>query len=164
MSFIRDWLKEFDQEMASTRRVLERVPTDKGAWKPHSKSFPIGHLAQLIAGMPGWSGTVARGENIDLTKTPGYSFEPTEKLLALFDRNVVETKKAVEEMNEEDLDKPWSLMMGERTLMTLPRREVLRQNMGHLSHHRGQMSVYLRLLDIPVPAIYGPSADDRGGF
>jgi uncharacterized damage-inducible protein DinB len=164
MSFISEWLKEFDQEMASTRRVLERVPTDKGEWKPHPKSFPLGHLAQLIAGMPGWSGTIARGQDIDLSKGPGYSFEPTEKLLAMFDRNVADTKAAVGAMSEADLDKPWSLVVGGRPVMTLPRREVLRQNMGHLSHHRGQMTVYLRLLDIPVPAVYGPSADDRGGF
>jgi uncharacterized damage-inducible protein DinB len=162
--FIDQWLKEFDQEMTTTRHVLERVPSDKGEWKPHPKSFPIGHLAQLIAGMPGWSAKVARGENIDLTKGGGYSFEPTEKLVAMFDQNVAETKTAVGAMKESDLEKPWSLMMGERVLFTSPRWEVLRQNMGHLSHHRGQMSVYLRLLDIPVPAIYGPSADDRGGF
>lgn len=164
MSFLSDWLKEFDQEMKSTRRVIERVPRDKGEWRPHPKSFPIGHLAQLLAGMPGWSAKVARGENIDLSKGGSYTFEPTEKLLAEFDRNVAETTAAVSAMSEADLDKPWSLMMGDRNLMTLPRREVLRQNMGHLSHHRGQMTVYLRLLDIPVPAIYGPSADDRGGF
>jgi uncharacterized damage-inducible protein DinB len=164
MPFIEQWLKEFDQEMPTTRHVLERVPRDKGEWRPHPKSFPIGHLAQLIAGMPGWSATVARGENIDLSKGGAYSFEPTEKLVALFDKNVAEAKAAVGQMDESDLDKPWSLMMGEQTLMTMPRWEVLRQNMGHLSHHRGQMSVYLRLLDIPVPAIYGPSADDRGGF
>lgn len=164
MSFMSEWLKEFDQEMATTRRVIERVPTDKGHWRPHPKSFPIGHLAQLIAGMPGWSAKVARGDNIDLSQGGGYTFEPTEKLLGLFDQNVADAKQAVGEMQEADLDKPWSLMMGERALLTSPRREVLRQNMGHLSHHRGQMAVYLRLLDIPVPAIYGPSADDRGGF
>jgi uncharacterized damage-inducible protein DinB len=164
MSFISEWLKEFDQEMVSTRHCIERVPTDKGQWKPHPKSFPIGHLAQLLAGMPGWSVDVAKGNNIDLTKGSGYSFEPTEKLLATFDKNVAAAKAAVGAMSEADLDKDWSLVMGEKTLLTMPRREVLRQNMGHLSHHRGQMSVYLRLLDIPVPAIYGPSADDRGGF
>jgi uncharacterized damage-inducible protein DinB len=164
MSFTSEWLKEFDEEMQTTRHVIERVPSDKGEWKPHPKSFPIGHLAQLIAWMPGWSAQVARGDNIDLTKGGGYSFEPTEKLLALFDKNVADAKGAVGAMSDAELDQPWSLMMGEKTLMTLPRREVLRQNMGHLSHHRGQMSVYLRLLDIPVPAIYGPSADDRGGF
>ena len=83
MSFISEWLKEFDQEMATTRRVIERVPSDKGPWKPHPKSFAIGHLAQLLAGMPGWSGFVARGDNLDLSKAPGYSFEPTEKRSAL---------------------------------------------------------------------------------
>ena len=164
MSFKTDFLKEFAQEMTATRRVLERVPSEKGEWKPHAKSFPIGHLAQLLAGMPGWSTQVADGRNLDLTKGTGYTYEPTDKLLAVFDKNVAEATAAVARTSDEDLDKDWSLTMGDRVLMTLPRREVLRQNMSHLSHHRGQMSVYLRLLDIPVPAIYGPSADDRGGF
>src|SRR3954453_22220385 len=160
MSFISDWLKEFEQEMTTARRVIERVPSDKGEWRPHPKSFPIGHLAQLLARMPGWSTWVARGENLNLGKAEPYSFQPTEKLLEVFDRNVADARAAVGQMNDGDLDKGWSLMIGDRAVMTLPRREVLRQNMGHLSHHRGQMSVYLRLLDIPVPAIYGPSADD----
>jgi uncharacterized damage-inducible protein DinB len=90
--------------------------------------------------------------------------EPTDKLLALFDKNVTDAKSTVSRTNDADLDKNWSLMMGDRSLMTMPRRAVLRQNMSHLSHHRGQIAVYLRLLDIPVLAIYGPSADDRGGF
>jgi uncharacterized damage-inducible protein DinB len=164
MSFKSDFLKEFAQEMTTTRHVLERVPSDKREWRPHPKSFPIGHLAQLIAGMPGWSTQVADGKHIDLQKGTGYSFEPTEKLLAVFDKNVAEATAAVSRMSDADLDKDWSLTMGDRVLFTSPRREVLRQNMSHLSHHRGQMAVYLRLLDIPVPAIYGPSADDRGGF
>jgi len=164
MPFIDQWLKEFETEMTTTRHVLERVPRDKGELKPHPMSFPIGHLAQLIAWMPGWSAKAGRGENIDLSQAAGYTFEPTEKLLAMFDENVADAKRAVGSMSEADLEKPWSLTAVGRTLMTLPRWEVLRQNMGHLSHHRGQMSVYLRLLDIPVPAIYGPSADDRGGF
>ena len=118
-----------------------------------------------MARMPGWSTEVARGHNLDLTKGEPYSFQPTEELLVLFDRNVVEAKEAVGKMTEADLDKDWSLMMGERSLFTSPRREVLRQNMGHLSHHRGQMSVYLRLAStFRCPRIYGPSADDRGGF
>lgn len=164
MSFISDWLKEFEQEMTTTRRVIERVPRDKGEWRPHPKSFPIGHLAQLLARMPGWSTEVARGHSLDLATGEPYSFQPTEELVELFDKNVDEAKAAVGRMNEGDLDKPWSLMMGERTLFTSRRREVLRQNMSHLAHHRGEMVVYLRLLDIPIPAIYGPSADDRGGF
>ena len=164
MSFQSDFLKEFAQEMTTTRHVLERVPSDRGGWRPHPKSFPIGHLAQLIAGMPGWSTQVADGKNIDLKTGTGYSFESTDKLLTVFDKNVAEATASVGRMSDADLDKDWSLMMGDRVLFTSRRREVLRQNMSHLSHHRGQMAVYLRLLDIPVPAIYGPSADDRGGF
>src|SRR6267143_1534369 len=105
-------LPEFDQEMATTRRVLERVPTDKGKWKPHPKSFTMGHLAQLVAGMPGWITNTVRETQLDLAKYPGYSYEKTEDLLKSFVR------------------------------------------------HRGQLTVYLRLVDVPVPSIYGPTADE----
>src|SRR3954463_12817086 len=125
MSFQSDFLKEFAQEMTTTRHVLERVPSDKGEWRPHPKSFPIGHLAQLIAGMPGWSTQVAGGKNIDLKSGTGYSFEPTEKLLAVFDKNVAEATAAVGRMSDADLDKDWSLLMGDRVLFTSRRREVL---------------------------------------
>lgn len=154
-------LKEFDQEMRSTRTLLSRVPMDKGSWKPHEKSFPLGHLALLVAMIPGWITRTLREPTIDLAKGAGYSMVSSEELLAQFDRNVAEARAALESVSGTALDAPWSLTMGERVLMTNPRGEVVRQHLGHLSHHRGQLTVYLRLLDVPLPSIYGPTADER---
>lgn len=154
-------LKEFDAEMASTRRLLERVPSDRAQWKPHEKSFALGHLAQLVAWMPGWIARTLHEPHIDLAGGGSYSFEPTEKLLADFDRNVASARKALEEVTGARLDEPWSLKMGNQVLFTTPRGEVVRQHLNHFIHHRGQLTVYLRLVDVPLPQIYGPTADER---
>lgn len=154
-------LAEFDGEMAVTRRLLERVPTEKGPWKPHEKSFSIGHLAQLIAGMPGWITRTLREPHIDLSSGVAYSYETTETLLATFDRHVAEAREALGQVTGAALAEPWSLKTGEMVLFTMPRGEVTRQNLNHLIHHRGQLTVYLRLLDIPLPQIYGPTADEK---
>jgi|SRR6476620_3473519 len=154
-------LKEFDLEMKSTRRLLERVPSDKATWKPHEKSFAIGHLAQLVSWMPGWITRTLREPHIDLKAGGGYSFEKTETLLAEFDKNVASARQALEEVTGSALDEPWSLKMGEQVLMTSPRGETVRQHLNHLIHHRGQLTVYLRLVDVPLPQVYGPTADER---
>jgi uncharacterized damage-inducible protein DinB len=156
-------LAEFDTEMATTRRLLERVPTEKGTWKPHEKSFALGHLAQLVAGMPGWITNVLREPDLDLAGGQGYSFEPTDELLAMFDNHVTTARKALAEVTGAALGSSWSLKMGERVLLTLPRGEVARQHLNHLIHHRGQLTVYLRLVDVPIPSIYGPTADEKWG-
>ena len=161
MSIGTSMLEEFDREMATTRRVLERVPTDKGTWKPHEKSFAIGHLAQLVAGMPGWITMTIRSPELNLKSGPGYSFQPTETLLAQFDKNVGEARAELAKVPDAAFDEPWSLKMGDRVLSTEPRGVVLRTHINHLVHHRGQLTVYLRLLDVPVPSIYGPTADER---
>lgn len=153
-------LSEFDQEMATTRRLLERVPSEKGEWRPHPKSFPLGHLAQLVAMLPGWIGFTLRSTELDLAGGVGYTFETTETLLRMFDENVADSRAALLEVTGAALDEPWSLRMGERVLSTLPRRVWLRQDLNHLIHHRGQLTVYLRLLDVPIPSIYGPTADE----
>ena len=153
-------LKEFDQEMASTRRLLERVPGDQGRWKPHEKSFPLGHLAQLVAWMPGWIARSLREPHIDLARGTGYSFEPTEALLREFDANVRAARAALAEVTGTALDEPWSLRMGERVLLTAPRGEVVRGHLNHLIHHRGQLTVYLRMVGVPLPQVYGPTADE----
>ena len=156
-----DVLREFDTEMATTRRLLERVPTDKGPWKPHEKSFALGHLAQLVSMMPGWIAHAVRETRLDFANNPfpGYSFQPTEALVQQFDGYVADARKALAEARDEDFDVDWSLAHGDRVFMTMPRREVIRQNINHLVHHRGQLSVYLRLVDVPLPSIYGPTAD-----
>ena len=147
--------------MATTRKLLERVPGDKGAWKPHQKSFSLGHLAQLVAWIPGWIGSTLREPHIDLATSGGYSLESTDQLLKMFDANVRDARAALEWVTGAALDEPWSLKHGERVLMTMPRGEVVRQHLSHLAHHRGQLTVYLRLVDVPLPSVYGPTADER---
>lgn len=163
MTIAETLLPEFDQEMKTTRRLLERVPTDKGTWKPHEKSFSIGHLAQLLSWMPDWITKTLTQDSLDLAGGAKYSYEKTETLLDDFDRNVEEARAAIAGSTDADFDKPWSLKMGDKVLMTLPRAVTTRQHINHLVHHRGQMSVYLRLLDIPVPSLYGPTADEPWG-
>lgn len=154
-------LKEFDLEMATTRRLLERVPTEKGTWKPHEKSFALGHLAQLVAAMPGWITPTLREPHIDLAGFGGYSFQPTDALLEAFDANVRAARQALEEVVGAALDEPWSLRHGDRVVFTAPRGETVRSTLNHLIHHRGQLTVYLRLVNVPLPSIYGPTADER---
>jgi len=163
MGFAESLLPEFDQEMASTRKAIERVPTDKGNWKPHPKSFPIGHLTQLVATMPGWIANMAATTELDLAKSPGYSFQSTETLLATFDKLVADARAAIARLTDADVSVPWSLKHGDRVLFTTSRGETIRSTINHLIHHRGQLTVYLRLIDVPVPSIYGPTADEPWG-
>ena len=160
MSIGEKLLPEFDQEMATTRRVLERVPSDKGNWKPHEKSFPMGHLAQLVSMIPGWITRTLREDSIDLAAGEGYSMQKTESLVEQFDKNVADARAAIAESTDEHLDTMWSLKHGERVLFSQPRGPAIRTHINHLIHHRGQLSVYLRMTDVPVPSIYGPTADE----
>ena len=161
MSFAATLLPEFDQEMATTRRLLERVPAERGQWKPHPKSFALGHLAQLVSWMPGWIANTVRDTALDLATAPKYTFETTESLLDAFDTNVRAAREALASSQDADYAVPWSLKRGARVLFTAPRGTVVRNHINHLIHHRGQLSVYLRLNDVPVPSIYGPTADER---
>ncbi|MFN2564925.1 MAG: DinB family protein [Gemmatimonadaceae bacterium] len=163
MTIAERLLPEFDLEMATTRRVIERVPTDKGQWKPHPKSFSLGHLAQLVATMPGWLIRMVQDTEIDLAKSPGYSYQPTELLVTQFDRLVSEARAAIASAKDPDFEVPWSLKNAGHVLFTQPRGEAVRSTINHLVHHRGQLTVYLRLLDVPVPSIYGPTADEKWG-
>lgn len=160
MSISDKLLPEFDQEMASTRRVIERVPDDKAEWKPHPKSFSLAHLAQLLAWLPGWIGQTLTSTELDLSSGGGYSNESTKTLLNLFDENVRKSRAAIAAAKDADYDVTWSLKMKGQVLFSAPRGDVVRQHISHLSHHRGQMTVYLRLLDVPVPSVYGPTADE----
>jgi uncharacterized damage-inducible protein DinB len=153
-------LEEFDQEMATTRRVLERVPDAKGSWKPHPRSFSLEHLAQLVSWMPGWVGQTLRETSLDLGGGPGYSSEKTEALLRGFDENVAASRAAIEAVSDDDWQVTWTLRHGDREVFSAPRYKVVRMHMSHLAHHRAQLGVYLRLLDVPVPAMYGPTADE----
>ncbi len=163
MSFLTDLLLEFDEEMKTTRRVIERVPSDRGEWKPHPKSFSLAHLTQLVAGMPGWLPNILQETSLDLASGGGYTTEKTETLLGVFDRNVNAARAAIQAAQDQDMLVDWSLKHGDNVLFTAPRKVVVRQTISHLSHHRGQLTVYLRLLDVPVPSIYGPTADEGWG-
>jgi uncharacterized damage-inducible protein DinB len=157
-------LKEFDQEMASTRRLLERVPGDKGTWKPHEKSFALGHLALLVAWIPGWIENTLREPHMDLGEYGGYTFQPTDAILREFDENVKQARAALEAVTGPALDQLWSLKRGEQVFFSAPRGETARQHLRHFVHHRGQLTVYLRLVDVPLPPIYGPTADEKFGM
>ena len=163
MTIAEKLLPELDVEMKTTRRLLERVPTDKGEWKPHPKSFSLGHLAQLVATMPGWLTRMVREPEIDLAKGAGYSYESTQTLVEKFDTNVREAREAIASAKDSTFDELWSLKMNGQVLITQPRGEAIRSTINHLVHHRGQLTVYLRLVDVPIPSIYGPTADEKWG-
>ncbi len=160
-------LPEFDQEMANTRKVLERVPAAKFSWKPHPKSFEFGALAAHIANMPDWAGLTMQSDSFDYAPpgAPAYEtpkFSSTEQLLAAFDKSVGEARAAIAAADDGKFLEPWTLKAGGKDIMTMPRVAVIRSFvMNHTIHHRAQLGVYLRLNDIPVPALYGPTADEQ---
>ncbi len=163
MSISQGLLPEFDQEMAGTRKSLERVPEGKTEWQPHPKSMTLGRLAGHLAELPNWVvETMKRDElSLDGQYTPFISSSPKE-LLAMFDAKVAEARALIESATDADMMKPWSLKVRGHTAFTLPKIAVLRTMvMNHIIHHRGQLTVYLRLNDVPVPSLYGPSADER---
>jgi uncharacterized damage-inducible protein DinB len=159
-------LPEFDQEMAGTRRTLERVPDDKFDWKPHQKSTTMGDLATHLANIPTWTIHALTKDSIDIAPVGEAPLRAAparsrEEVLERFDKAVADARVAINEASNETLLQPWSLLSGGRTVMTLPRIGVVRGFvMNHNIHHRAQLGVYLRLNDIAVPSIYGPSADE----
>ena len=166
MALSQALLPEFDHEMANTRKTLERVPMDKFAWKPHEKSTTMGGLATHLANLPTWVMHTIEKDSLDVAppgapplRTP--QANSTAEVVETFDRNVAAARAALAGASDEHLVKPWSLLSGGKTVLTLPRIAVLRSFvMNHSIHHRAQLGVYLRLNDVPVPSIYGPSADE----
>lgn len=166
MSISASLLPEFDMEMANTRKTLERVQEDKFTWKPHPKSGEMIWLAAHVATLPMWAAMTMTTTELDLA--PGGVQQqppppPTSQaeLLALFDGHLAKAREAISATADADFMVPWSLLMNGKTLMTLPRIAVLRSFvMNHMIHHRAQLTMYLRLNDVPVPALYGPSADE----
>jgi len=159
-------LPEFDEEMVITRKFLARVPDDKFGWKPHEKSMTLGPLAAHLAETPRWTVPTVEQDSLDLAPPGGPPFQPTktsscQETLALFDRNIAAARNTIAKAKDEELLKPWSLLMGGQVIFTLPRIGVLRSMvMNHMIHHRAQLGVYFRLNGVPVPATYGPSADE----
>ena len=165
---IRDMLlQEFDQEIAGARRTLERVPDDRLEWSPHAKSGTMGWLAGHVANVPAWVAATIQQDSLDLAPggeplPPPPQPESSAEMVAELDRNAAAGRAALAAASDEDLMKPWTLLQNGRELMTTPRLAVLRSFVfSHLIHHRAQLGVYLRLNDIPVPSIYGPSADEN---
>lgn len=161
MSISAALLPEFDQEMATTRKTLERIPDDKLGWKPHEKSMSLGRLASHIAELPSWASVGLNMDVLEMSNYTPWEAASREEVLAKFDKNVADARAAIAAASDEKYMTNWSLSMGGKTLMTMPKVAVVRTfMMNHLIHHRGQFSVYLRLNNIAVPSIYGPSADE----
>jgi uncharacterized damage-inducible protein DinB len=159
-------LPEWDLEMATTRRVLERVPDERGEWKPHEKSFPMAHLAQLVARMPGWATMIIKQTELDIAPvegpSQGYTIEKTATLLAEFDRNAAEGRAAIAGAADPDFEVEWTMKARGVPVDTKTRYLMLRTGMlNHLVHHRAQLGIYLRLVEEKVPSMYGPTADER---
>ena len=156
-------LPEFDQEMGVTRRLLERLPAGKSDWKPHEKSMTLGQLAGHVAQLPNFIRIAAETSEFDLATGGLQPFIATsaEETVTAFDRNIASARAALEGISDEAMLEPWALLRHGRELFKMPRAAVLRGiAMNHIIHHRGQLSVYLRLTGAPVPSIYGPSADE----
>jgi uncharacterized damage-inducible protein DinB len=157
-------LPEFDRETGMTRRLLERIPDGQFAWKPHEKSMTLGRLSEHLAELPGWAKVSIEQGGIDMaTARPPEYVPPATRaaVLAMFDKNVAEARAALSGRSDAELMAPWTLRHQGKEVFTMPKAVVLRGFvMNHLIHHRGQMSVYLRLQNVPVPSIYGPSADE----
>ena len=161
-------LPEFDHEMATTRKTLERVPEGKSDWKPHERSMTMGRLAGHLAELPTLAVAAIQNDSLDFNP-PGGAPRPSlvmtsrKQLLDAFDQNVAAARAAIAGASDEHLMKTWTLQYGGKTIFAMPRASVLRSMvMNHVVHHRGQLSVYLRLNNAPVPSIYGPSADEGG--
>jgi len=166
MTIAETMLPEFDQEMGNTRKVISRVPGGKSDWRPHPKSMPLGYLAVHLSMLPNWVNMVLEKDELDVgaMKTSGWKmpeFESADASVAVFDQAVKGARAALAAASDELLFKPWSLKNNGVTVFTFPKVATLRSIVfNHLIHHRGQMTVYLRLNDIPLPGLYGPTADE----
>lgn len=164
MAIAETLLPEFDREMGLTRRLLERLPEGQFGWKPHERSMTLGRLAEHLAELPMWGKVSIAESGIDMAtgRPDGYQ-PPTTRaaVLAMFDQNVAEARAALTGRTDAELMAPWTLSAQGKEVFTMPKAAVLRSFvMNHIVHHRGQMSVYLRLHDVPIPSMYGPSADE----
>jgi uncharacterized damage-inducible protein DinB len=154
-------LAQLDREAPGTRRALERVPEGKNDWKPHAKSMPLGTLAGLVARMPSWFELIINEKELDLTKAERPTPSKTNReLLQILDKSLDAGRKALSKTTDDHLMKNWRLLWGEKVLDDRPRHLIIADTISHLAHHRGQLTVYLRLNDKPVPVIYGATADE----
>ena len=160
------FLPEFDQEMTTARKTLERIPEDKLGWKPHEKSMTLGRLAGHVAELAGWAVPTLTQDSLDFAPPGQPPFQPTiatsrKQVLDIFDKNREESRKAIAAISNDEFMKNWTLLRGGQTVMTMPKIAILRSFcINHVIHHRAQLGVYLRLNNIAVPSVYGPSADE----
>jgi uncharacterized damage-inducible protein DinB len=157
---------QLEREAPLSRKALERVPENKPDWKPHAKSMPLGYLSQLVACMPDWIALAITRDELDLKPPAGQGYKPPNtdtnaRLLAAHEACVKNGLEALRKTTDEFLATKWKLLVGGMVVMEDPRYKVVADTFTHLAHHRGQLTVYLRLNDIPVPSIYGPTADDK---
>ncbi len=166
MTYAETLLPEFDQEMANTRKVLERIPDDRLDWQAHSKSHTIGWNANHVADIPAWLTATLTTPSFDVAPVGGEPYKipnrrSRNEILDHFDRNVAAARTAITETKDEDMGSPWTLLGGGKPIFSMPRSVVVRTMiLNHLIHHRAHLCVYLRLNDIPVPGMYGPSGDE----
>jgi uncharacterized damage-inducible protein DinB len=162
MEIIPILLKEMEQEAQTTRKMLSRIPDDKYNWQPHEKSMTVRRLATHIAELPGWVSMTLTTDELDFANNP-YKQEminSTAELLNLFEKSLAEGKSLLEKCNEDELLKNWTLRNGDQVYSVSSKNEIIRMSYCQTVHHRAQLGVYLRLLDIPIPGSYGPSADE----
>ena len=161
LSLGKIYLKELKAEITATRKCLERIPGELFSWKPHEKSMELGYLALLVAEIPRWIATMINDDAIDFATFKHIPAKTTDDLLAQFDGNIKSAEEALQNVTNEQLDESFSLNANGQVLFSSPKNENVSSTINHWVHHRGQLTVYMRLNDIPVPSIYGPSADDK---
>ncbi len=158
-----EYVRELDSEARATRECLQAVPMGKLDWKPHEKSMEIGYLAQLVADIPRWIEYAIEKGAVDFETYPQFKGTTNAELVEHFDTSSEAAKKALDSVTDDTLNATFELRRGDQVLMSAPVGETVSQSINHLVHHRGQLSVYMRLKDVPVPSLYGPSADS-GAF
>ena len=161
MTRLEEMIEQLEEEAPSARKMLERIPDDKLDWKPHEKSMTFGQLGGLVADMFGWFEFMIGKEELDFAKDYSYPHEmKSAELVKFLDRRLQDSLTIMKQLDDKVLAKDWTMRRGEQIFMQTTRGQVSRQTLCHLAHHRGQLSVYLRLNDIPVPSMYGPTADE----
>jgi uncharacterized damage-inducible protein DinB len=166
MTMTEWFLAELESEVGKSRRVLEQVPAGQRDWKPHDRSMALGYLSDLVANIPSWVAYAITMDELDVAPKDGPKYKPaplntSAELVAALDQAAAKAREALQKTSDAHLDTPWRLLAAGHLALEQPRREVIRDTFLHSAHHRGQMTVYLRLLGSKVPSVYGPTADDK---